>query len=747
MRRLCMFVFSLLLLHPPTGQAQSDLPLNAVSVVAPRENGTCGAPLLYEKEQQLLANLAQHPEWRDSARLRKTAWNFTVGSQKSWYADDFRTQQRYLVPSTCRAVGTRCYIFVEDALWLDTVTQSAVDAFRVAFDSSTPASATQGIYQTTVDAFGATPNVDSDAKIIVMILDIKDQFSNTGTGGFIGGYFTSQNQFAGPQSNLAEMVYIDADPVPLTNASGLQFALSTLAHEFQHLIHFNYDTNELTFINEGCSLAAEVICGYPIYDQSYFVSQTNVNLLSWQREISDYSRAARFMTYLRDQVGAGVFKPLVQNAQDGVLGLDAALQSIGTPLRFAEIFQNFTIANILDDRTVNPAYAYTYPNLPKATGRLLANPNVGTTNGVVQLLAGEYLSFKYGENLRARFTVSNPSIIIKAVEIGPTSKRVLDVTPGVDFVEPAYGSTYREVHFVVTNTSQAFPYGYPYQASGTAKPIELKWDTTEPAGFLRFSVSDTQCVTFDAVPGGRVDSIRIALRRAGAITGGIWQFTGVTRPTPLGKRLAFPITASTTLTPPVVSPGSAEPYPKPYPNWRKVDLTSFNISSDKPFVAAFVIRSPDTPAVMITRYPGQAAYNSFTYLNNPTGGSSARNWYYVSADENSVWIYLIRAYVSFPSTGVRETVELSPSTFFLAQNYPNPFNPSTTIEFSLPKASRVTLKIFNALGEEVATLLQEKRAAGKHHLAWNAANLASGVYMYRLEGEGFVETKRLVLMK
>jgi len=385
MRRLCILVFSLLLLHTLAVQAQSDLPLNATNVIAPRANGACGAPLLREQEQEALAKLARHPEWRDAGRLQKTAWNFVVGSQRSWYADDFRTRQRYLVPSTCRAVGTRCYIFVEDAIWLDRVSQAAVDAFRNAFDSSTPANATKGIYQTDIDTFGAPPDVDSDAKIIIMILDIKDQYSNTGSGGFIGGYFTSLNQITNPQSNLAEMVYIDANPLPLNNAVGLEFALGTLAHEFQHQIHFRYDTDELTFMNEGCSLAAEVICGYPIYDQSEYVSETNVNLLSWQGELSDYSRAARFMTYVRDQAGAGVFKPLVQNTQDGVLGLDAALQSIGTPLRFNEIFRNFVIANILDDKTLNPAYGYTYPNLPKVEGRLLANPNIPTTNGNVQV--------------------------------------------------------------------------------------------------------------------------------------------------------------------------------------------------------------------------------------------------------------------------------------------------------------------------------------------------------------------------
>ncbi|MDZ7360102.1 MAG: T9SS type A sorting domain-containing protein [candidate division KSB1 bacterium] len=755
MRKCCYAVFNLLLIFLLAAplQAQIEMPLAAQSAVdLQKEAGAiCGAPFMREQEQEALKYLEQHPELAQRS-LQKTAWNFTVGSQKTWYANDFRTNQRYLASSTCRAVGTRCYIFVEDAVWLDRVSQAAVDAFRNAFDSSTPANSTKGIYQTDVDTFGSPPDVDSDPKIIVLILDIKDQYSNTGSGGFIAGYFAGYNELpvtVAPQSNVAEILYIDANPLSLTTTGGLQFGLSTLAHEFQHMIHWNYDTDELTFINEACSEVASVVCGYPISEQSSYVNNTNVNLLSWQAALSDYSRAARFMTYVRDQIGVGVLKAIVQNPSDGAFGIDAALQSIGSLLRFIDIFKNFAIANILDDKIVNPAYGYTYPNLPKAAGRLLANPNVATTNSTVQHLGVEYLSFKHGADLKARFTVENASVLIKAVEIGPTGKRVVDVTPNVDFTEPAYGSTYSEIHFVVVNTNQAFPYGYTYQASGISKPVEQKWDATEPNGLLRLSPSDTICVTFDAISGGKLDSIRVALRRAGSITGGIWQFTGNIRPTPLGKRLAYPITASTNFNTPVVNPGvvacGSYPYPQPYPNWRKVDLQSFNISTDQPFAVAFVIRVPDTPAVMFTCYPGQSPYHNFTYLNRPSSGTP--DWYYLVADESNILIYLIRAYISFPTTGVKQTVELEPRAFYLAQNYPNPFNPNTTIEFSLPRSGLITLKMFNALGEEVATLLQEKRTAGKHNVVWNASNMPSGVYFYRLEGEGFVETKRLLLMK
>jgi N-acetylneuraminic acid mutarotase len=88
-----------------------------------------------------------------------------------------------------------------------------------------------------------------------------------------------------------------------------------------------------------------------------------------------------------------------------------------------------------------------------------------------------------------------------------------------------------------------------------------------------------------------------------------------------------------------------------------------------------------------------------------------------------------------------------PKAFALYQNYPNPFNPTTTIEFSLPYSSMVTLKIYNILGEEVSTLVSEVLFTGKYEYRWNTSNLQSGVYLYRLEAEDFVDIKKMILMK
>ncbi len=88
-----------------------------------------------------------------------------------------------------------------------------------------------------------------------------------------------------------------------------------------------------------------------------------------------------------------------------------------------------------------------------------------------------------------------------------------------------------------------------------------------------------------------------------------------------------------------------------------------------------------------------------------------------------------------------------PAGFELAQNFPNPFNPSTTIQFTLPQDDVVRLRVFDASGREVQTLLNGRTSRGTHTVSFNATNLASGVYLYRLETSAFSETKKMLLIK
>ncbi len=87
------------------------------------------------------------------------------------------------------------------------------------------------------------------------------------------------------------------------------------------------------------------------------------------------------------------------------------------------------------------------------------------------------------------------------------------------------------------------------------------------------------------------------------------------------------------------------------------------------------------------------------------------------------------------------------SKYALYQNYPNPFNPSTTIKYSIPKLSFVTLKIFDVLGNEIAILVNEEKTTGNYKVEFDASNLSSGVYFYRLQAGDFIDTKKIVLLK
>lgn len=97
--------------------------------------------------------------------------------------------------------------------------------------------------------------------------------------------------------------------------------------------------------------------------------------------------------------------------------------------------------------------------------------------------------------------------------------------------------------------------------------------------------------------------------------------------------------------------------------------------------------------------------------------------------------------------GIGNTSTITPEKYSLNQNSPNPFNPSTSIKFSLPKASDVKLVVYNSLGKEVATLVNEKLISGEYEVEFSAGNLASGVYYYTIETGDFKETKKMILMK
>ena len=112
-----------------------------------------------------------------------------------------------------------------------------------------------------------------------------------------------------------------------------------------------------------------------------------------------------------------------------------------------------------------------------------------------------------------------------------------------------------------------------------------------------------------------------------------------------------------------------------------------------------------------------------------------------------VYSYRAYAYASQSLTSVSSSGAGIPVKTGLLQNYPNPFNPSTIISFTLPEKTFVSLKVFDILGKEAASIVSEEMPAGSYNRQWNAANISSGIYFYRLQTGSFTETKKMILLK
>jgi hypothetical protein len=734
-------------------QAQSFEQKETENGVPPNSYMIYGEDLLRDRQAELQKFISQHPEAVKSNGLSKAAWTFTVGSTKSWYADNFITNNnsdRYQVPSTCRAVGNNCYIFVEDASWTSgRVTQLAVDSVRIYFDSKTPADTSKGIFETNTSAFGDPPNVDGDPKIIILLLDIKDGYS--GSGGYVGGYFYSYNEVNTGTSNFAEIFFIDTNPIDLTKSRGLSSAISILAHEFQHMIHYNYDEHELTFVDEGCALVAEVNCGFPIYNQTLYANEPNHYLLDWRsndntKVLNDYSRAARYFVYIRDQAGIGVFKKIVASTLSSGAGINAGLS--GTGLNFLGITRNWYVANQLNDRSVDSSYGYNYPNLPKPVEKIFYNPNVPLTSDSVEKFAVQYLAFKAGSQLHITFTSSSSSLVIKAIELGPSAKRVLDVINNTEFTDSLFGTIYNEIHFVIMNTDLNKQAKYSYTASGTGgiDQTTISYAGDQGGYMLLPSANQKLAVRFSPAVSGQLNSVSVELNYGEDAIQGSGQLRVSACHNIAGSIGGIPGTLiGTSIDVPFNQLISG--------SWNDINMQGANVpitaGTDFHIVIEVNGNAGDTLEIMLD--DGSSPTNRSSSYRD---GLNGLGWYnradtnYGAGKAISYENLFITASIAAPTSVENTTTQAKvPLQYGLEQNYPNPFNPSTTIRFKMPSKGFATLKVYDMIGREVRTLVNGLREAGTHDVKFDASDLPSGVYFYRINAGAFAETKKLVLIK
>lgn len=116
---------------------------------------------------------------------------------------------------------------------------------------------------------------------------------------------------------------------------------------------------------------------------------------------------------------------------------------------------------------------------------------------------------------------------------------------------------------------------------------------------------------------------------------------------------------------------------------------------------------------------------------------------FISTLNNGIWMRPLSEVI----TDVKNRLNNLPTSFSLQQNFPNPFNPTTTIDYSLPKSEFVTIKLYDAIGREIKTLVKGQKTAGNYSMQFNGSNLSSGIYFYRMQSGNYVETRKLLLLK
>jgi hypothetical protein len=178
-------------------------------------------------------------------------------------------------------------------------------------------------------------------------------------------------------------------------------------------------------------------------------------------------------------------------------------------------------------------------------------------------------------------------------------------------------------------------------------------------------------------------------------------------------------------------------------NYGEGDLTISSISADVPWVTNI-----SHTELSVKPYEEKLVYVSVTQDQNMFDGSYIGN-IEIQCNDLDTPIYRVSLVFDIQtSIEAQDLLETEiPADFALYPNYPNPFNPMTTIKFSIPKPTHVTLKVYDISGHEVLFLLNEKMSAGWYRVAFDASQLTSGVYLYTLQTNGFSDTKKCLLIK
>ncbi|HSR20470.1 MAG TPA: hypothetical protein VLL49_06095, partial [Anaerolineales bacterium] len=387
--------------RPPLESISADTVTALSSVIVPEND-----PYELACRLQVLCSVA--------VSLPAPASSYAVGATRLFWITNSDTIENFQISATLRYVTPHSYFWVEDGV------QAADDdiaALMTAFENE--------IYPTNRRFFGSewTPGVDNDPHVYILYA--------RNLGASTGGYYSTPDEYnpaIKKYSNAAEMFVFNADGMPLDN----EYTYGTLAHEFQHMIHWNTDRNETSWINEGFSELAAFLNGYTVGGaDSAYVRNPDLSLIDWT-SLSDspavtsrhYGQAFLFTTYFLDRFGDPATQALVRHQENGLAGIDAVFQELGITdsqtgslLNAEDVALDWMLAMYLGDPSVaDGRFAFNnYPDAPRtqATQTIRSYPS-DSLGGTVSQFGPDYIEIGCAGDHTLEFTGSTAVQVLPA---------------------------------------------------------------------------------------------------------------------------------------------------------------------------------------------------------------------------------------------------------------------------------------------------------------------------------------------
>jgi hypothetical protein len=297
---------------------------------------------------------------------------------------------------TVRGRSDHGYVVVDDTQWNVNVTQADVDAILERWENSSIGPyPDEGIYPISSRVFGEPPDeLDNDPRIYLMWFS----FGISSDGFFFDFDEYPEGTFPGYHSNECEVLYLNCGHGQSPHGD---YMLSVIAHEFEHLIHWKYDDNEDSWVDEGMAELSMWFYGRPDVISAFNTSPDN-SLVAWNGNWADYIKTYLWSLYFYERYGGepAVFD-VVHEPANSIAGYEAVLDALGYPENFADVFADWAVANYLDDPTLGDGrFGYVGDDLPpfSVSGIYSTYPVPATTRTVNRWAADYYRFNAFGSN-------------------------------------------------------------------------------------------------------------------------------------------------------------------------------------------------------------------------------------------------------------------------------------------------------------------------------------------------------------